>query len=105
MPRSKGTTAQGSGRRALVCDARVRMTASAYGVLGLADGAAPEAVRLAYKRVVLAAHPDRVRFAVSRTRAPTRSRGASPQGGTCEQFDKVQAAYATLSGAPRGARG
>lgn len=43
-----------------------RMAASAYGVLGLPDGAAPEAVRQAYKRVVLAAHPDRVRTALRR---------------------------------------
>ena len=39
------------------------MTTSAYGVLGLPDGAAPKAVRQAYKRVVLLAHPDRVRAA------------------------------------------
>ena len=39
------------------------MAVSAYGVLGLPDGAAPDAVRQAYKRVVLGAHPDRVRCA------------------------------------------
>ena len=79
-----------------------RMTTSAYGVLGLPDGAAPKAVRQAYKRVVLTAHPDRVRphalSALRRSRARS-SRRDGTQGGTCAQFDRVQAAYATLSGA------
>ena len=51
------------------------MTTSAYSVLGLPDGAAPEAVRQAYKRVVLTAHPDRVRAArAPRAAAPARTR-------------------------------
>lgn len=75
---------------------------SAYGVLGLPDGAAPDAVRQAYKRVVLGAHPDRVRRATVSAAAQSGAltRGAA-QGGSCEQFDRVQAAYATLSGASR----
>jgi DnaJ-class molecular chaperone len=36
---------------------------SAYDALGVAGGAAPEAVRRAYLRAVASAHPDRARFA------------------------------------------
>ena len=78
---------------------------SAYATLGVDEAASDDAVRAAYLRAVARAHPDRVRSSASasssRALSLTRALQRFAQGGSADDFRRVQAAYAALRGAAK----